>query len=621
MTKVSIDISNKLSPAVCVLTVIGNSISFPVLLIFIKITKLLTPAEFKIFATHPVFYVFLLIACVLPIFMFHFVNSTLQKYDGSEESVRKCNNVAGFYIILYILQQAVLNIAPTVIIMFQLFAPTRTFPLQAIGTIMQSFGAMALYSLMCDIIFIEKFENQIKHIGFRTRYMKLSMATRSIGIVLFLMVGVTFLSLSSLCRDFTSKDIFSKTFLTTTFPICLWSISNGLIDIIIWQISIRRKLIRMMTITNKMTQNNYTMTLPVTSRDELGALADDINKFVSTIQNTIETIGDFVGISKESAMTLQETVNESDEQEEQIYNAVEKVNSEIVQMEQSIENISALLQDTVSITSSLAMKIDEQSTNLDSTYDSLDEMIANNRQVAEILSNNNQTVNTLDSASNAGQEIIEAALNISEQIYNESTGMLEASDVIENIADQTSMLSMNAAIEAAHAGEAGKGFAVVANEIGKLATDSTTESHVISKQIKEFSSSINEVTDNTRKVAEYFSHIYSLSQQVREQGHAIMEAMTNQMSKGDTVRSQMNNIKDMSTSVKASSSEMLRTNHENISAMHDLTQKANVITHAMEELGANMKKLSIVFSKVNIATVENISDLNNLSDFMSKFQI
>ncbi|HCC37599.1 MAG TPA: methyl-accepting chemotaxis protein, partial [Treponema sp.] len=114
------------------------------------------------------------------------------------------------------------------------------------------------------------------------------------------------------------------------------------------------------------------------------------------------------------------------------------------------------------------------------------------------------------------------------EIAKESEGLLEINSVMENIASQTNLLSMNAAIEAAHAGEAGKGFAVVADEIRKLAENSGEQSKTISAVLKKIKTSIDLITKSTSVVLDRFGTIEKEVEIVSNQETQIRNAMEEQ---------------------------------------------------------------------------------------------
>jgi len=251
----------------------------------------------------------------------------------------------------------------------------------------------------------------------------------------------------------------------------------------------------------------------------------------------------------------------------------------------------------------------------------IEQMVANIRSVTDILSKNTETVKQLDFAAMEGQKTVENAVMVSKRIFEESEGLLEASAIIKHIAEQTNMLAMNAAIEAAHAGEAGKGFAVVADEIRKLAEDSSTQSLAITSRLKDLGISINDVTENTQEVEKHFAKIYEYAQSVQNQEAIIMRAMQEQTEGSGQVLEAMHEISDITTSVKDGSSVMLQGSKEISVEMGKISDVTTIITHSVNKMSDDSAFINDALVNVNEATQQASQVVKDLKKNVSVFKV
>jgi methyl-accepting chemotaxis protein len=172
--------------------------------------------------------------------------------------------------------------------------------------------------------------------------------------------------------------------------------------------------------------------------------------------------------------------------------------------------------------------------------------------------NNNENVKALQEASEVGRGGLQEVVGDIQEIARESEGLLEINAVMENIASQTNLLSMNAAIEAAHAGEAGKGFAVVADEIRKLAESSSEQSKTISTVLKKMAESIKKITTSTENVLTKFEAIDPGVRTVAQEEENIRNAMEEQGQGSKQVLDSVGNVSGLTRQVKAALKKCLK---------------------------------------------------------------
>jgi methyl-accepting chemotaxis protein len=248
-------------------------------------------------------------------------------------------------------------------------------------------------------------------------------------------------------------------------------------------------------------------------------------------------------------------------------------------------------------------------------------MLANIQSVTQTLVRNTDNVRNLADSSGVGRTGLEEVAADIQEIARESEGLLEINAVMENIASQTNLLSMNAAIEAAHAGEAGKGFAVVADEIRKLAESSGEQSKTISGVLKKIKESIDKITRSTQEVLNKFETIDEEVRTVSDQEATIRNAMEEQGQGSQQILEAVSRLNEITGGVKRSSEEMNVGSKDVIKTSRTLESITQEITNGMNEMAAGAEQINVAVARVNTISGTNKENINVLVQEVSRFKV
>jgi methyl-accepting chemotaxis protein len=368
-------------------------------------------------------------------------------------------------------------------------------------------------------------------------------------------------------------------------------------------------------------EGDLTRTLDVTSRDEIGELSKYFNSTLGSISAMIKKIKYKVNALTNTGHELSSNMEKTSNSVDQISNDFEGMKSQMSKQEESAAEADKAVKSIKNNIDSLNRLIEDQSASINNSSSAVEEMTANIHSVTKTLIENSKNVEELTEASGNGKVGLQTVAEKIKEIARDSEGLLEINSVMNNIASQTNLLSMNAAIEAAHAGEAGKGFAVVADEIRKLAETSGQQSKTTATMLKKIKASIDSITVSSNEVLSRFEIIDTGVKTVSVHELNIRNAMEEQEVGGKQILESIERLKEISVSVKKGAIDMMESGDQLNRQTSEFIKISNDAMSGMNEIvNGAMKEIKTAVVHVDEMSNENSKNFEELKAESAKFK-
>ncbi|GAB6088556.1 methyl-accepting chemotaxis protein [Spirochaeta dissipatitropha] len=288
---------------------------------------------------------------------------------------------------------------------------------------------------------------------------------------------------------------------------------------------------------------------------------------------------------------------------------------------QSVNEIAGLMAGLDEFSAGLQDLIQGQSISISQAVSATEQMVQNISSIRGNVARTKTGSQQLKEHSSEGQQNLDEILDTVQSIAARSQGMMDAVEVISQIAGTTNLLAMNAAIEAAHAGDAGRGFSVVADEIRKLAEQTASQSREIAGSLTSIKESIDAAVTASGSTASSFSRIIEGVQDAANNILEIEAAMSEQLSGSEQINTAMTEMQEASSKVQSAAQDLQAKSSNLAELTSELSGANGILVENMVQISNETETIESTSRDVLTAAEKNQESVNEIDNEISSFKL